>query len=270
MKCPNCGSEASSSDASCASCGRPLPGPKKVRSPGTQSGQAPRPQQTKKDAREAISVAKLNHADAAKKLKFDYAYGQKEHVDKVLSGLDPLFAAYRKPKTKTRELLELSANIIYKQLKIREVSIGLRDAKDGLYRYEVMAGMNVGKWRAHEGLAYTREDFSRNDKWKGTMISKYTKLMLAEDNPYHEGEEDTVDRHEMIASKRHGPEDSIEGDYMDIIIHGPNDELIGWIEISGTWTSKLPDPQTIRLVELVACTLGSMLSARAAPGGPGK
>jgi len=223
-----------------------------------------------KGARIEGSLARPNHSDAAKKLKFDYAFGPKEHVDKVLSGLDPLFAAYRKPKVKTRDLLELSANIIYRQLRIREVSIGIRDPKDGLYKYEVMAGMNVGKWRAHEGLAYTKEDFSRNDKWKGTMISKHTKLMLAEDNPYHEGEEDTVDRREMIASKRHGPEDSIEGDYLDILIHGLNDELIGWIEISGTWTSKLPDPQTIRLVELIACTLGSMLSAKGATDLPGK
>jgi len=218
----------------------------------------------------AESLPKTSHADVAKKLKFDYAFGPKEHVDKVLSGLDPLFAAYRKPKAKTHDLLELSANIIYRQLRIREVSIGIRDPKDGLYKYEVMAGMNVGKWRAHGGLSYTKEDFSRNDKWKGTMISKHTKLMLAEDNPYHEGEEDTVDRREMIASRRHGPEDSIEGDYLDILIHGLNDELIGWIEISGTWTAKLPDPQTIRLVELIACTLGSMLSTKGAPDLPKK
>ncbi len=208
--------------------------------------------------------------DVAKKLKFDYAYGPKEHVDKVLSGLDPLFAAYRKPKARTHDLLEMSANIIYRQLRIREVSIGVRDSKDGLYKYEVMSGMNVGKWRAHDGLVHTKEDFFRSDKWKGTMISKYTKLMLAEDNPYHEGEEGTVDRHEMIASKRRGPDDRIEGDYMDIMIHGLNDELIGWIEISGTWTSKLPDPQTMRLVELVACTLGSMLSGKATPDGHAK
>ncbi len=69
--------------------------------------------------------------DVAKKLKFDYAYGPKEHVDKVLSGLDPLFAAYRKPKARTHDLLEMSANIIYRQLRIREMLIGLRDSKDG-------------------------------------------------------------------------------------------------------------------------------------------
>lgn len=196
----------------------------------------------------------------AKKLKFDYLYGSKDNVDKVLSSLEPLFAAHRRPKVKVHELLEEAANFIYRQLRIREVSIGLRSPKDGLYRYEVMAGMRAGIWQAHEDLAYTKEDFFRNDKRNGTMISKYTKLLLAEDNPYEEGEEDTVDLQEMIASKRHNLDDSIEGDYMDIMMIGPSDELIGWIEISGTWTSKIPDPQTIRFIELMACTLGSMLS----------
>ncbi|MBN1677503.1 MAG: hypothetical protein JW880_03095 [Candidatus Thermoplasmatota archaeon] len=215
-------------------------------------------------------VAKFTHADVAKKLKFDYLYGSKENVDKVLSSLEPLFAAYRRPKVKVHDLLEEAAEIIYRHLRIREVSIGLKNPKDGLYRYEVMAGMKKGIWQAHENLVYKKDDFFRNDKWKGTMISKYTKLLLAEDNPYEEGEEDTVDRQEMIASKRHKLDDCIEGDYMDVMIIGPNDDLVGWIEISSTWASKIPDPQTIRFLELVACTLGSMLSPNISLSAQGK
>lgn len=203
---------------------------------------------------------KFTHADVSKKLKFDYLYGSKEAVDRALSSIDELFTAARRPSTSIHDLLEQAATMIYKQLRIREVSIGLRDPKDGLYRYEVMAGMASNKWRAHGNLAYAEEDFLRNDKWRGTMISKYTKLMLAEDNPYAEGEEKTVDRQEMLTAKRHNLDDSIEGDYMDIMIPGLEDDLIGWIEISGTWASKLPDPQTIRLIELIGCTLGVLLS----------
>lgn len=221
--------------------------------------QTPTPQ-PRKDPPTPGHVAKFTHADVSKKLKFDYVYGSKDTVDKALSSLDDLFTAARKSKTNTHELLEETARMIYKQLRIREVSIGLRDAKDGLYRYRAMAGMRSAKWEAHGDLVYTKEDFFRNDKWHGMMISKYTKLMLAEDNPYEDGEEDTVDRQEMLTSKRHNLDDSIEGDYLDIMIPGLNDDLLGWIEISGTWTSKLPDPQTIRFLELIGCTLGAMLS----------
>lgn len=270
MKCPNCGSEAGPSATNCASCGRPVTKPAKVLKNETEApSRSPSPN-TGKGVPAKDGAGKFKHAEVAKKLKFDYAYGSKDSFEKALSSLEPLFAAYRKPKVKTHDLLELAANIVYRQLRIREVSIGLRDPKDGLYRYEVMAGMRAGIWQAHEDLAYTREDFSRNDKWSGTMISKYTKLMLAEDGPYEEGEMDTVDRQEMLASKRHSLEDSIEGDYMDVMIHGMNDELIGWIEISGTWSSKMPDPHTIRVVELVACTLGLMLSANPSLAANGK
>jgi len=194
-------------------------------------------------------------------LKFDYTYGSRDSMDKALSSLEPLYAAYRNPRVRPQELLEEAAKIIYKHLRIREVSIGLRDPKDGLYRYRAMAGMRAGIWRAHGDLAYTKDDFFRDDKWKGTSISKYTKILLTEDNPYDEGENDTYDREEMLSSKRHNLDDSIEGDYLDVMIFGVNDELIGWIEISGTWTSKIPDPHTLRVIETLACTLGSMLSS---------
>lgn len=259
MKCPNCGSEGGPSGAPCISCGRPLPRLPKIYKPTTGPDKTAEPHQGTASP-SAGHVIKFTHRDVAKKLKFDYMYGSKDHLDKVLVSLDSVLIACRRPKMKQNELLSEIANVIYKQLRIREVSIGLKDPKDGLYRYSVMAGMIASKWRAHENLVYTRDDFFRNDKWNGTMISKYTKLMLAEDNPYEAGEEDTVDWHEMQSSKRHNLDDSIEGDYLDIMIHGQNDELVGWIEISGSWTSKLPDPQTIRIIELIAGVLGMVLS----------
>ncbi len=264
MRCPNCGSETATSAVSCGSCGKPLHQLTRTQKPGPTSRQAPSVER-KKEAKTDAHVARFTHADVAKKLKFDYMYGSKDTVDKTLLSLEPLFSAYRRPKTRVHDLLEEAARIIYKQLRIREVSIGIRDPKDGLFKYEIMAGMRAGVWQAHEELVYTEEDFFRNDKWRGTMISKYTKLMLAEDNPYAEGEERTFDRQEMMADKRHNLDDSIEGDYMDIMILGLNEDLLGWIEISGTWTSKVPDTQTIRLIELIACTLGSMLSNSLSP-----
>lgn len=260
MKCPNCGSEARPSANRCGVCGRLLTAQTKVQKPGTRP-EPTAPPQPAKPAPSAGHVVKFTHADVAKKLKFDYMYGSKESIDKAFVSLEPLHAAHRRPKLKVHDLLEEAANIIYKQLRIREVSIGLRDPKDGLYRYMVMAGMRNGIWKAHGDLAYTKDDFFRNDKWKGTAISKYTKILLTEDNPYEDGEQDTYDRQETLNSKRHNLDDSIEGDYLDIMIYGLNDDLIGWIEISGTWTSKIPDPHTIRLIELVSCTLGSILSS---------
>ncbi len=256
MKCSNCGAEIKSSAKACDLCGRPVSLAVKPKSIIISS-----PPSAESDPKSPpAKPSKFNHNDVAKKLKFDYMYGAKGNLDKALAGLDSVFEAYRKPKVKVHELLEVAANVVYKQFKLKEVSIGLKSRKDGMYRYEVMAGMSSGIWQAHEDLAYSQDDFFRNDTYKGTNISKYSKLMLAEDSPYQAGEEDTYNRQEMLTAKRHALDDYVEGDYLDVLIYGINDEFIGWIEVSGTWTSKIPDTQTIRCMEFLACALGSMLS----------
>lgn len=256
MKCSNCGAEIRSSSKACELCGRPVSLSTKPKSIIISSPSTPIP--GPKDA--APASVKFNHNDVAKKVKFDYMYGSRGNLDKVLAGIDAVFEVYRKPKVKVHELLEVAANIVYKQFKLKEVSIGLKSPKDGMYRYEVMAGMNSGIWQAHEDLSYSQDDFFRNDMYKGTTISKYSKILLAEDSPYQAGEEDTFNRQEMLTAKRHSIDDYIEGDYLDVLIYGVNDEFIGWIEVAGTWSSKIPDAQTIRCLEVLACALGAMLS----------
>ena len=59
----------------------------------------------------------------------------------------------------------------------------------------------------------------------------------------------------MLQMARRALDDSIEGDYLDINILGSDDELLGWIEISGTVTGKLPDIATIRTIEGMASVL---------------
>ena len=54
-------------------------------------------------------------------------------------------------------------------------------------------------------------------------------------------------------------EDTIEGDYLDICIYGEDDDLLGWIEISGLTNGKFPDVQTIKCVELLASVIGVVL-----------
>lgn len=260
MKCMNCGAEIRASARTCDLCGRPvsLAAKAKIMTPSAPPAKTPVPDPP------TTKPMKLNHTDVAKKVKFDYMYGAKGNIDKALAGMDSVFEVYRRPKLRVHELLEEAANVIYKQMKLKEVSIGVKSPKDGMYRYEVMAGMTSGIWEAHEDLAYTQDDFFRNDKYKGTNISKYSKIMLAEDSPYQKGEEDTYNRQEMLTAKRHSLDDCIEGDYIDVLIYGVNDEFIGWIEVAGTWTSKIPDAQTIRCMEILACALGAMLSTHPA------
>jgi hypothetical protein len=219
---------------------------------------------------------KLDYHDIGRRLKFEYAYAPKDIGDKYIESIQNLIKSALRPTTTVDDLLKDVARIVYQQFRIREITIGLLDPNDGRYKYRAMMGLKESTWDAHRGLSYTRDDFFDASKYTGTVISDYSKLLLAEDEPYLNGEEKTFDRNTFVKSKRKSLMDSIEGDYLDITINGPSGNLIGWIEISGTWTGKLPDVSTIRWMELLACILGSLLTLkgvgvaktpRAAPGG---
>jgi len=165
-----------------------------------------------------------------------------------------------KPKHDSRQLVDYSAKLIFKQFHIKEVAIGLRSSSDGRFRYVAMQGMRANIWAQHTGLSYGHDSFFSNSKYKGTLISKLTKLLLAEDEPYDEVEKKTYNEHLMRSSKRRTPDDSIEGDYLDTLIYGIDGGLIGWIEISGTWDDKLPSASAIRAIEIIANLMGIALS----------
>jgi hypothetical protein len=192
-------------------------------------------------------------------MKFEYSYARKTQLEKNIEAMDGLLTKVRKQRMALQTLLNEVSDYIYRQLRIREVSIGLKSPKDGKYRYEAQAGMRENVWKAHLRIAYDFEDMLYPERWKGRPISKYTSLFLAEDLPYANGEGDTYDYQIMMKSERKSTEDTREGDYLDTHIIGTNDELLGWIEISGTWNGKLPDTETIKCIEHIAHLLSLLL-----------
>jgi hypothetical protein len=250
MKCPNCQSENYGKQTMCQACGAPLNQPLAKTDARGKSGPVAR----------APGVA---HEDVARKLKLDYIGAVRDHTDRSLDSIQDLLEEVGRPRGDAKELLDGVAKLIYKQFHVREVAIGLK-SPDGLYRYVTMHGMRANIWAEHRDLAYSYDAFFDNVKYKGTVVSDYTKLLLAEDMPYDEGEKQTYSEHLMKSSVRKALDDSIEGDYLDILIYGIGNELLGWIEISGTWEDKLPSARTIRCLEIVANITGMALSHRGA------
>ena len=250
MKCPNCQSENYGTEKICQACGAPLDKSEK----GGDRTIRPGP---------AVRKVGVSHDDVARKLKLDYVGAIRDHTDRNLDSIQDLLEEVARPRGDAKELLDGVAKLIYKQFHIREVAIGLK-SPDGLYRYVTMHGMRANIWAQHRDLAYPYDSFFDNTKYKGTVISDYTKLLLAEDNPYDEKERQTFSEHLMKSSSRKAMDDSIEGDYLDILIYGTGNELMGWIEISGTWEDKLPTTRTIRCLEIVANITGMALSYRGA------
>lgn len=212
--------------------------------------------------------AKSLHDGIGRKLRFEYQYGHNDETEKILKKIQTLCSNLLRSRISTKELLQEAAEIIYHDLRIREVSIGLRSQSDGLYRYVLMAGMRPDVWEYHKNLTYTYSDFFDTGRWRGTNISIQSRLLLAEDDPYAEGEEGTFDRRLSQKNRRKSLDESIEGDYIDVHIHGLKNDLIGWIELSGTWDGKIPSSKTIKWIELIASLVGTALAMQDLKGSP--
>ena len=195
-----------------------------------------------------------------KRMWLAYQYACSNPSNERMDCVHSLITSLADPKLDMNKFLQDVANMIDNKLGIKETTIGLKDSSDGLYRYVVMSGLTETEWDAHKKLAYRYEDFFSQTVYKFMQISRYTHLLLAEDNPYGEGEDATYEKDLMLQSKRRSLEDTIEGDYLDIMIYGKGDDVLGWIEISGMKSGHFPDVETIKCLELLASVMGIALA----------
>jgi hypothetical protein len=204
----------------------------------------------------------LNPEIIKKRMWLAYQYACSNPANERTDCVHALITKLADPDIDMHMFLQEVADTINAKQAIKEITIGLRSPSDGLYRYEVMSGLSDSEWDAHKRLSYKHEDFYSEDVYKFMQISKYTRLLLAEDNPYANGEDDTYERDLMLQSKRKSLDDTIEGDYLDISIFGKGDDLLGWIEISGMENGRFPDTETIKCLELLASVIGVALARR--------
>ncbi len=246
-KCPYCGANNREGIRTCWSCEKALPDP-----------------QTRDAASRARSadVAEVNYRTIPSKMKLDYQHGVTDPTQRCLDSLQSLLFHAVQPEMKLDDLLQESVNAIHRLLGIDSVTVGLRDSRDGFYRYKAMAGFREDAIDGLKEIAYKKEQFFENPQFLGTDISKLSRLYLTEDNiSTNEEEQKTFNRPALLVMKRRTASDSLEGDYIDTKILGPSGELLGWIECSGTRTMKLPDAAAIRWIEVIASVIAIALVA---------
>lgn len=195
-----------------------------------------------------------------RKMWMDYQYASTNPASEQLDCIHDLLRRLADPHQDLTSFLQLVADTVFTKLWIKEVTVGIRSPHDGLYRYVAQAGLRDQSWEEHKKIAYTYEQFMDPQLYKYKQISKYTRLFLAEDNPYATGEQGTYNRPLTLQSKRKALDDSLEGDYLDIHVFGKDDELLGWVEISGLKNGKLPDTHTIKCLEVLASVVGVALA----------
>lgn len=201
----------------------------------------------------------MDHRDIPLRLKFEYSHTLKDQTQKALESLQSLLAHFARPIIDVDGLMQQIADTICRQFGIDSVAIGLKDPEDGKYRYSITSGYREEAIQNLKQLAYTLDDFLKDDSYKGTFISKQTKIFLGEDNEYKDLDKVAYNRPMLLGLKRRSLNDALEADYLDSFILGANEELLGWIEISGTRTGRLPDAVTIRWVEAAGAIIAAAL-----------
>ncbi len=217
------------------------------------------PEKERASPRRNAAQPTVDHRTIPGKLRLDYSHGIRDPTQKTLEGVQTLLSHFRDSRVDIDKLLNEAAEFIWRQFRIDNVSIGLRDPQNGLYKYRAMVGFRGDALKAHEKIAYKREQFLEDGEFHGHKISKYSTIYLEEDNILTDSERSAFNRPGLLTMKRIDTTDSLEGDYIDVGIYGKGDELVGWIEISGTRTMKLPDVTTIRCVEVIASIIAAAL-----------
>jgi hypothetical protein len=198
----------------------------------------------------------------ANRIRIEYQHASLKPEIKVLESLQKIISDCQSPHLSLSAFLNAVAQYIYRQLNIHSLSIGILDPSDGKFHYVAFAGLRKQAEDTLRNCVYTKEEFLDPKKYPGFSISRFTKLFLAENNPYAPGEEESYNRPLMLTQNRSSFDDTIEGDYLDIMILDNKHEITGWIEISGTKKGKLPDATTIYWLELVGSLIGMILSVK--------
>jgi len=201
----------------------------------------------------------VNARDVAHKMKFDYSRGVKDATTKNLESVCALCGKLEQPHLDAGVLIKETADIVAKLFAIERVAIGVRDPVDKLYMYWVVVGLDDETAEGYQALTYTRDQLLNPGTYPSYEISARTRLFLAEEHPYAQGEEFTYRRPGLIGMKRRTLTDSLEADYLDFLFFDQNGDILGFIETSGTRLRKLPDTTTIKWIELVAGILGAAL-----------
>jgi hypothetical protein len=184
-------------------------------------------------------------------LKQEYSRPSVDGTQRFAESMAHLIQRIQRSGWTAQRFLDDIVQMIYRNYRIREVSVGRQFPQDGSYRYVSFCGFRKDAEMSLRGLSYKEEDFTNESV--GKQISDWTWVFLSENKPFEEGEESTYNRPIMLErGERRSPEHCLEADYFDTRMCDRRNQFIGWIEYSGTMDYRFPDIHMIKEIELIA------------------
>jgi len=183
--------------------------------------------------------------------RFNYI-PENEHQQMIMD-IKNWISSSNKFRKSLRDFLDYAARTMYRLFKFKEISIGVKDQNDGLYRYVTVIGFTKKAEKAQRAKTYTFDEISDYEKYQGIKLSATSDFCVADEM------KEVYNRPLELYKDRALMEEFAEGDYIDISIYDSESQLIGWIELANPIDGKIPTKETLLLMELFASILGVIL-----------
>lgn len=200
-------------------------------------------------------------------IKEKYTTMEKETDVRIIEAIQRILAHARDPNKTTTAILEETTRMIFSVFKFKEIIIGLKDRNNGLFKHEIFLGYSRQVEQALRKTYYDEEYFIGYDKQNGIPLSKFTKYRMIE-HQVPEDWQNVYEQHmdELASDSLRNPRTSIEeihdGDEILVFMYGPNESLIGWIDLGLTIDKKLPPGKSLKYIELIASVIASIVYER--------
>lgn len=187
-----------------------------------------------------------------------YSLGSISDEERAVSEIGKFLERSLKLSGQTDIILNECVKLIHRISAFTEIAIGLKD-EDGQFRYHEMLGFRKEAVDARKRIVYTQRDMVDGISYRAIRSGRFSQFHLAESEPYKPEEKETYNRPDLLGQPRASHDDMIEGDYLDIYIYGPQKEILGWLELSGTRHGKFPTRQDLLNLEFLASCLAVIL-----------
>jgi len=196
------------------------------------------------------------------KLKKKYYPIPENRTEIIIAAIQKLYVEAQISRETIKPILELAARTIHGLFDFKEVAIGLKNKKDGKYRYEVIIGFTKKSQETHKLLEYTYDEYMDSTRFPYVSLSKFCAFNFMDGFDYERYNKDFVNRPPILTTIRESTDQFIQGDYFDFDMYNVDGELIGWIELANTTNGMLPSRESIRWCELFALTLGKIIERK--------
>jgi len=138
----------------------------------------------------------------ASEIKRRYYPIPQDEIEKIFDNLQTFFSYAKEPGRLLQSILDQAARIIYRLFDFKEIAIGIKSEKDGLYRYVSSLGFRKEAEEAQYRMTYTYEEIMDTDSYPTIKLGKFSAFCIEDGTTLGEDEIRTFNRPILLREER--------------------------------------------------------------------